>query len=107
MNPLVQALRIHAFDTFYALKKNTALLRCSPLNHIRSVYQPEIAPIGQADSQAPQSMQAPASTTYLPSPSEIAPTGHAPAQLPHDTHASEIVCAIIVPPYQTSMFRYF
>ena len=60
-----------------------------------ALNQALIAPIGHADSQAPQSMQAPASTTYFPSPSEIAPTGHEPAQLPHDTHASEIVCAIV------------
>ena len=45
-------------------------------------YASEIAPVGQAASQAPQSTQASASISYLPSPSEIAPTGHSPSQVP-------------------------
>jgi hypothetical protein len=58
-------------------------------------YSSLIAPVGQAPSQAPQSMQESASTTYLSSPALIAPTGQAASQLPQDTQSSEITCAML------------
>ncbi len=58
------------------------------------------ASTGQASAQAPHSMQASASITYLPSPSEIASTGHSAAQAPHEMQASSIMYAIeVLPPY--------
>jgi hypothetical protein len=59
-------------------------------------YSAAIAPVGQAPSQAPQSMQAPASTTATPLSRETAPTGQAPSQAPQPTHASETLCAMII-----------
>ena len=61
----------------------------------RCNYSAVIAPVGQAPSQAPQSMQASAFTDATPS-TVIAPTGQAPSQAPQPTHASETLCAIIV-----------
>lgn len=58
-------------------------------------YCAAIAPAGHPPSQAPQSMQESASTTYLPSPSEIAPTGHVDSHAPHIKQSSVITCAII------------
>ena len=43
---------------------------------LESYYSVTIAPTGHPPSQAPQSMQVAASTSNLPSPSEIAFTGH-------------------------------
>ena len=60
-----------------------------------TAYSAVIAPVGQAPSQAPQSMQAPASTTATPSSTFTAPTGQAPSQAPQPMHASETLCAII------------
>ena len=59
-------------------------------------YSAAIAPVGQAPSQAPQSMQASAFTTATPFSMVTAPTGQAPSQAPQPTHASETLCAIIV-----------
>ena len=58
-------------------------------------YSAAIAPVGQAPSQAPQSMQESAFTTAAPFSMVIAPTGQAPSQAPQPTHASETLCAII------------
>lgn len=52
------------------------------------------APTGQTPSQAPHSMQASGSISYLSAPSEIAPTGHSAEQAPHEMHSSEIAYAI-------------
>ena len=46
--------------------------------------------MGQVPSQAPQSMQAPASMTMCSSPMEIAPTGQEDSQAPQETQASPI-----------------
>lgn len=62
----------------------------------RCNYSAVIAPVGQAPSQAPQSMQASAFTTATPPSMVTAPTGQAPSQAPQPTHASETLCAIIV-----------
>ena len=62
----------------------------------RETYSAVIAPVGQAPSQAPQSMQASAFTTATPPSMVTAPTGQAPSQAPQPTHASETLCAIIV-----------
>ena len=61
----------------------------------RETYSAVIAPVGQAPSQAPQSMQASAFTTATPPSMVTAPTGQAPSQAPQPTHASETLCAII------------
>ena len=61
----------------------------------RCNYSAVIAPVGQAPSQAPQSMQASAFTTATPFSMVTAPTGQAPSQAPQPTHASETLCAII------------
>ena len=61
----------------------------------RCNYSAVIAPVGQAPSQAPQSMQASAFTTATPPSMVTAPTGQAPSQAPQPTHASETLCAII------------
>ena len=61
----------------------------------RETYSAVIAPVGQAPSQAPQSMQASAFTTATPPSTATAPTGQAPSQAPQPTHASETLCAII------------
>ena len=53
-------------------------------------YSALIAPVGQAPSQAPQSMHAEASTTYFPSPSAIAPTGQVDEHDPQLTQLSSI-----------------
>ena len=52
----------------------------------RKNYSGWIAPVGQAPSQAPQSMQAEASTTAL-SAMLIAPTGQVSTQAPQATHS--------------------
>ena len=75
--------RSAAFDALFA--------RLSAKN-----YSAVIAPVGQAPSQAPQSMQASAFTTATPPSMVTAPTGQAPSQAPQPTHASETLCAIIV-----------
>lgn len=64
-------------------------------------YSAEIAPVGQADSQAPQSMQE-SVTTYFVSPSSIAPVGQVLAQAPHFTHSSEITCIFFTSQHQFS-----
>ena len=61
----------------------------------KTAYSATIAPVGQAPSQAPQSMQAPASTTATPSSTFTAPTGQAPSQAPQPMHASVTLCAIV------------
>ncbi len=63
--------------------------------HITLNYASEIAPVGQAPSQAPQSMQVASSISNLPSPMLIAPTGHVPSQAPQATQASEILRAML------------
>ncbi len=63
--------------------------------HTLAIYSCAGAPTGQVEAQVPHSMQASASITYLPSPSEIAPTGHAPAQAPQEMHSSLILYAIV------------
>ena len=50
--------------------------------------------MGQVPSQAPQSMQALASICMWSSPMEIAPTGQADSQAPQETHASVILRAM-------------
>ena len=65
----------------------------------RCNYSAVIAPVGQAPSQAPQSMQASAFTTATPPSMVTAPTGQAPSQAPQPTHASETLCAIINSPF--------
>lgn len=65
----------------------------------RSNYSAAIAPVGQADSQAPQSMQE-SVTTYLVSPSSMAPVGQVLAQAPHFTHSSEITCMVFTSKHQ-------
>lgn len=62
-------------------------------------YSPLIAPVGHAPSQAPQSTQRFASTTYLASPSEIASTGQVSLHAPHLTHSSLMTCAIFLNPF--------
>ena len=57
-------------------------------------YSAEIALMGQVPSQAPQSMQAPASMTMWSSPMEIAPTGQALSHAPQETHVSVILRAM-------------
>lgn len=57
-------------------------------------YSAEIAPMGQVPSQAPQSMQAPASMTMWSSPMEIAPTGQELSQAPQETQVSLITRAM-------------
>ena len=57
-------------------------------------YSWEIAPVGQAAAQLPQSKHSSALISNLPSPSLIAPTGHSPAQLPQEMQSSEITYAI-------------
>ena len=52
------------------------------------------ASTGQTDAQAPQSMQASASITYLVSPAVIALTGHSGSQAPQLIHESSIKYAI-------------
>lgn len=69
----------------------------SPLS-LKKSYSAEIAPVGQTDSQAPQSMQA-SPITYLLSPSSIAPVGQVAAQEPHITHSSEITCMLFTSKY--------
>ena len=59
-----------------------------------TAYSAEIAPMGQVPSQAPQSMQAPASMTMCSSPMEIAPTGQEDSQAPQETQASPILRAM-------------
>jgi len=55
----------------------------------------EIAPVGQASAQEPQSMQTSGLIEYT-SPSLIAPVGQTPWQVPQATHTSgEILCAIV------------
>jgi hypothetical protein len=53
------------------------------------------ASTGQASAQAPHSMQASASITYLPSPSEIASTGHSAAHAPQEMQSSLMMYAIV------------
>ena len=55
-------------------------------------YASEIAPTGHCAAHAPQSIQASALISYLPSPSEIALTGHSASQLPHQIQSSPITC---------------
>ena len=57
-------------------------------------YSAEIAPMGQVPSQAPQSMQAPASMTMWSSPMEIAPTGQELSQAPQEMQVSLITRAM-------------
>lgn len=66
--------------------------RSSPrrLSAFKTNYSALIAPVGQAPSQAPQSMQLPASTTAL-SAMLIAPTGQVSTQAPQATHSSETI----------------
>lgn len=52
------------------------------------------APTGQTLAHVPQSMQVPASITYLESPAEIQDTGHSASQAPQLMHSSEIMYAI-------------
>lgn len=59
-------------------------------------YSALIAPVGQADSQAPQSTQESALISIWSAPIEIAPTGHSLSQAPQLTHSSVITCAILV-----------
>ena len=62
----------------------------------KSRYQSCVgAPTGQVSAQAPQSMQASSSITYLPSPSLIASTGQPAAHAPQEMHSSEILYAIV------------
>lgn len=61
----------------------------------KPLYSATIAPVGQAPSQAPQSMQAPASTTATPSSTFTAPTGQAPSQAPQPMQPSVTLCAIV------------
>lgn len=73
------------------IKRRALLIYCC------LTYQPSAgAPTGQVPAQAPQSMQASASITYLPSPSEIAFTGQPSAQAPQAMQSSEITYAIII-----------
>jgi len=62
----------------------------------RSLYHPaEIASVGQAATQTPQSWHLAGSITCLPSFSEIASTGQSLTQEPQFTQASLILWAII------------
>ena len=70
--------------------------RCFSWGGPRRDYSAAIAPVGQAPSQAPQSMQASAFTTATPLSMATAPTGQAPSQAPQPTHASETLCAIMM-----------
>jgi hypothetical protein len=76
-----KAKKPHYCGSFFAFEKN---------------YSSTGAPTGQADAQAPQAMQAPASITYAVSPSLIAPTGHSAAQAPQEIQASVILKAMII-----------
>ena len=58
---------------------------------VLGAYSTKIAPVGQTDSQAPQSMHAEASITYLSSPGEMQPTGHSPEQAPQLMQVSLIL----------------
>lgn len=69
-------------------------ITCSALV-LLGCYSAEIALVGHSASQEPQSRQASASITYLPSPSLIASAGHIGTHEPHATHSSEITYAII------------
>lgn len=63
-------------------------------------YASEIAPVGQAASQAPQSTQASASISYLPSPSEIAAYWtFAFASTTAYTFITNYVCHCMYPPF--------
>lgn len=57
-------------------------------------YSSTGAPTGHTPAHAPQLMQASASITQTPSPSEIAPTGHSPMHAPQPMHSPLIVNAI-------------
>lgn len=52
--------------------------------------------MGQVPSQAPQSMQAPASIFMWSSPMEIAPTGQELSQAPQETQVSLITRAMYI-----------
>ena len=84
-------------ETVSRHEKSRPLIRTALLviTRVFLYYSAEIAPVGHAASHAPQSTQASASISYLPSPSEIAPTGHSPSQEPQLTHSSLITCAIV------------
>lgn len=58
---------------------------------MKPINYSEIASTGQESVQAPQSIQASASITYVPSPAEIASTGQVPSHAPHSIQASEIL----------------
>ena len=75
-----------------------ACFLCTPVP-----YSGLIASLGQSAAQAPHSMQADGSISYLPSPSEIAPTGQVSLQAPQETHASPITYAM----GNTSKKKYF
>lgn len=88
--------------TLNIVKRKRSRLPKEPASPLRSYacsagnYSAVIAPVGQAPSQAPQSMQEPASTTATPPSIATAPTGQAPSQAPQPTQASETLCAIIL-----------
>ena len=68
---------------------------CSSVKFLRPNYSAWGAATGQASAQAPHSMQASASITYLPSPSEIASTGHSAAHAPQEMQSSLMMYAIV------------
>ena len=57
-------------------------------------YSGLIASTGQSAAQAPHSMQAEGSISYLLSPWEIAPTGQVSLQLPQEMQSPEITYAM-------------
>ena len=59
--------------------------------------------MGQTAAQAPHSMQAEASITYLPSPSEMAETGHSAEQAPQLMQSSVILYAMVVSPPRNTL----
>ena len=67
----------------------------SSIKFLKLNYSAWGAATGQASAQAPHSMQASASITYLPSPSEIASTGHSAAHAPQEMQSSLMMYAIV------------
>ena len=62
----------------------------------RSDYSCAIASAGQPATQAPQSMQVPASTDAVPSFMAMAPTGQVPTHASHPTHCDASTFAAII-----------
>ena len=90
-SPRVIGVIVNRRSSAAALPEKSRQIHVSFFHRLTAYYSATIAPVGQTDSQEPQSTQA-SVTTYLVSPSSIAPVGQVPAQEPHFTHSSVITC---------------